>query len=76
MVENGASSHNNQIDIFSDILNPEGYQNCFIGSKVTAIMLNGWILPTGLVALGIDCVCRLRSRLVFNILPPIFKGRV
>ena len=55
MVENGASSDNNQIDIFSDILNHEGYQNCFIGSKVTATTLNGWILPTGRVALGIVC---------------------
>ena len=36
MVKNGAF-----------ILNPEGHQNWFIASKVTAISLNGWILPNG-----------------------------
>ena len=30
---------------FLEILNPEGHPNCFTGSKVTAILLNGWILP-------------------------------
>ena len=46
-VKNGASSHKtNYMDIFSDILNLE-HQNRCIGSKVTAILLNGWILPTG-----------------------------
>ena len=51
--KNGASSHKtNYIDIFSEILNLEGHQNCCIGSKVTAILLNGWILPTGGAALG------------------------
>ena len=31
-VKNGASSHKaNYIDIFSDILNPEGHQNRYIG---------------------------------------------
>ena len=40
-VKNGASSNKtNYIDIFSEILNPEGHQNCCIGSKVTAILLN------------------------------------
>ena len=33
----------------------EGHLNCFIGSKVTAILLNGWILPPGGVALGRVC---------------------
>ena len=47
MVRNGVSSH---IDMFSEILNPEGHQNCCISSKVMAILLNGWILPTGGVA--------------------------
>ena len=47
-VKNGASSHKtNYIDIFSEILNPEGHQNRSIGSKVTAILLNGLILPIG-----------------------------
>ena len=31
------------------------YLNRCIGSKVTAILLNGWILPTGGVALGRVC---------------------
>ena len=48
--ETGASSHKtNYIDIFSEIL------NCCIGSRVTAILLNGWILPTGGVGLGRVC---------------------
>ena len=37
----------NCIDIFSEILNPEGLQNGCIGLKVTLILLNGYILPTG-----------------------------
>ena len=28
-------------------LNPEGHQNPINGSKVTAILLKGWILPVG-----------------------------
>ena len=28
-------------------LNPEGHQNRITGSKVTAILLKGWILPIG-----------------------------
>ena len=40
-VKNGASSHKtNYIDIFSEILNPEGLKNRCIGSKVTGILLN------------------------------------
>ena len=33
--------------MFSDILNLEGHQNSCIGLKVTVILMNGWILPTG-----------------------------
>ena len=48
MVDNGASSHKtNYIDIFSEISNLEGHLNCCISSKVRALLLNGWILPTG-----------------------------
>ena len=43
------------IDTFSDISNPEGHLNRCIGSKVTAILLNGWNLPTGGVASGRVC---------------------
>ena len=66
MVKNGASCHKtNCIDIFSEILNPEGHQNCCIVSKVTTILLNGGILPTGGVASGRVFACSPRSRLVF-----------
>ena len=40
------------IVILSEILNFEGKLNHCIGSKVTAILLNEWILPTGGVASG------------------------
>ena len=33
--------------IFKEILNPEWHLNCITGSKVTVILLNGWILPIG-----------------------------
>ena len=35
----------------TDNINIEGHSNCYIGSKVTAIFLNGWIFPTGGVPL-------------------------
>ena len=41
--------------ISTEILNLEGHLNHCIGSKVTAILLNGWILPTGGVASGRVC---------------------
>ena len=68
MVKNGASCHKiNYIDIFSEILNPEGHQNCCIGSTVTMILQNWWILTTGGVASGRVCVCNLQSRLVLRL---------
>ena len=48
----------------SEILNIQGRHNCCIGLKVTAILVNGWILPTGAVASGRVCAYSLRSRLV------------
>ena len=57
MVEGG--SHN---------LNLEGHLNCYIGSKVTAILVKGGILPKGVVALGRVCLCSLSSKFVFLIL--------
>ena len=52
-VKNGASSHKtNYIDILTEILNLEAHLNRWIGSKVMAILLNGWILPTCGVASG------------------------
>ena len=65
MVENGAFSH--KVDfvlIFKEILNLEGHPKCITGSKVMAILLNGWILPINGVASGRVCACSLRSRLV------------
>ena len=46
MVEDCALIH--KIDFFGgEILNFEGHINCINGSKVTAILLNGLILPFG-----------------------------
>ena len=65
MVKDIAFSH--KIDYFSnfmEILNLKGHLSCFIGSKVTVILVNGGILPSDEVASGRVCVCSLRSRLV------------
>ena len=35
------------IQFFQEILNLEGIQNRIIGSRVTPILLNRWILPIG-----------------------------
>ena len=70
MVEDGAFCHKiDYVTIFKEILNPEGYPNCITGSTVTAILLNGWILPIGGASSGRVCACSLRNRLVFNLLP-------
>ena len=61
----GALSHKiNHVTIFQEILNPEGHPNCFTGTKVAVILLNGWILPIGGASSGRVCACSLRSRLV------------
>ena len=56
------------IKIFFEILYLEGHPNCITGSKVTAILLNGWILPIG----GASAVEGLQStgipRLVIKVL--------
>ena len=54
------SSSNYKIDydiVIQTFLNPEGHLNRISGSKVTAILLNGWILPIG----GASAVEGLRS---------------
>ena len=57
MIKTAASSNKtNYINIFSEILNLEVHHNHCIGSKVTAILLNGSILPTGGVASGKVCI--------------------
>ena len=48
--------------MIKNFLNPEGRQNPFSVSKVTAILLKGWIWPIGRVLLGRVCVCSLHSR--------------
>ena len=65
VVGDGTFSH--KIDCFrkiKEILNLRGHQNCITGSRVTAILLNGWTLPIGEAASGRVCACSLRSRLV------------
>ena len=48
MVRNGAFSHKiDYIRIFLENLNLEEHQNRIIGSRVTAILLNGLIFPIG-----------------------------
>ena len=48
MVEDGAFSHKiDHVNCFLEILNLKGYPNRIFGSRVTAILLNGWILPIG-----------------------------
>ena len=53
------------LQVFGD-LNPEGHKNRITGSKVMAILLNGWILPIGGASSGRFSACSLRSRLVYE----------
>ena len=41
--------------VISNFLNPKGHHNLISGSKVTAILLKGLILPMGGVASGRIC---------------------
>ena len=67
MVNNGTSSHkSNYIDLFFKILNLEGHQNRCIGSKVTVILLNEWILPTVGAACGRVCTLHVKQLLEIN----------
>ena len=53
--------------MIKNFLNPEGNQNPFNGSKVTVILLKGWIWL--LVELhGEGSACSLRIRLVYGIM--------
>ena len=48
MVEDGVFSHKiDYVTIIREILNLKGHQNHITGSRVTAILLNGWNLPIG-----------------------------
>ena len=58
MVRDSSSSY--KIDYFiviNNFLNLKGHQNPIIGSKVTAVLLKGWVLPIG----GASAVEGLRS---------------
>ena len=56
MVEDGAFCHKTDyVPYLNPNLNLKGHLNCFIGSKVTAILVNGKILPRGGVASGRVC---------------------
>ena len=64
-VADAAFSHKiDYVTISKKSLNPEGHPNRITGSKVTAILLNGLILPIGGASWGRVCSCSLRSRLV------------
>ena len=52
------------VTMTKNFLNPEGHQNPFSSSKVTAILLKGWIWPIGWASAGECLPCSLRSRLV------------
>ena len=66
-VADGAFSHKiDYITILKEILNYKGHQNRNNDSKVTEILLNGWILLIGEASSGRVCACSLRSRLIFN----------
>ena len=43
------------VTIFKEILNPEAHPNRITGSKVTAILMNGWILLIGGASSGRLC---------------------
>ena len=45
MVEDGAFSNKKDYVTILEILNLKGHQNRITGSRVTVILLNGWILP-------------------------------
>ena len=49
------------------------HPNRITGSKVTAILLNGWILPTGGASLGRVCAWSLHSRLVLHVLYSLIR---
>ena len=52
IVKDGAYSHETDYVTFLAVSKSQRHPNRIIGSKFTAILLNGWILPIGGVALG------------------------
>ena len=60
MVRHSSSSYKIDYGIgIKNFLNSEGHQNHISGSKVTTILLKGWIWPIGGVASGRVCGCSL-----------------
>ena len=55
--DNSSSYKIDYVIVIGSFLNPKGHQNRINGSKVTAILLKGWILPIG----GASAVESLRS---------------
>ena len=51
---------------FSEILNLEGHPNRNAGSKVTAVLLNRWILPIGGASTGRVCM-QTAKQACFNV---------
>ena len=51
--------------VITNFLDPEGHQYPISVSKMTVILLKGWIFHIGGVALGRVCACSLLCRLVF-----------
>ena len=52
-------SHRFIVIVIKNLINPEGHQNPINGSKVTAILMMGWIWPIGGVASGRVCAAGL-----------------
>ena len=74
-VADGALSHNiDYVTIFEKILNTEGHQNRITGSKVTQILLNGWILPIGGASLVRDVPAACAAGFYFT--PPLVKRSI
>ena len=63
------------VTIIKGILNPKEHPNRITGSKVMAILLNGWIFPIGGGSSGRVCACSLRSRLVSGVASAGVKNR-
>ena len=65
-VRDSSSSHKIvYVLLINNFINIKGHQNPIIGSKVTVILLKGWILPIFGVASGAVCACSLGSRLLY-----------
>ena len=76
-VRDGSSSYKIcYVIVIKNFLNPDRHQNPIRRSKVTTILLKGWICPIGEVACGRVCSCSMRSRLVSMYFHPQCSDRV